>query len=344
MKNSLLAHLYPYIKGSQEDIATFSLQYLLSQSNKLNEAFTKLVADKMKIELENSLRYFCQVTGDSEEQERPDMVGIDSDGEESVLFEMKFYASLTANQPNTYLKRLRDNNGKGLIFVCPESRRTSLWATLKDVCEGTDKKDIDKYCIVADGVKLAIATWSEIIDMLKQVASSVDNAFTSDILQLEGYCNRIDSDAFIPFSAEDLSAKMAKMGERYYLILDEVINLILADENREVSKKGLQSRGYRKGYTSSLHIDDYTITLNYDREIWALPSCVETPFWVAIRNSEWEQTEHIKTVLKKYPERNKVEWWGMTYLALDVLQNATFSEVCENLKEQILKYIDEVIG
>ena len=302
MNNSLLAHLYPYIKGSQEDIATFSLQYLLSQSSKLNEAFTKLVTDKMNVELENSLTYFCQVTGDSEEQERPDMVGMDSEGKEAVLFEMKFYASLTANQPNTYLKRLRANNGKGLLFICPESRRTSLWATLKDVCEGTDKKDIDKYCIEADSVKLAIATWSEIIELLKQVAASVDNAFTSDILQLEGYCNRIDSDAFIPFSAEELSAKMAKMGERYYLILDEVINLILADEHREVSKKGLQSRGYRKGYTSSLHIDDYTITLNYDREIWALPSCAETPFWVAIRDSEWQLLPDIEERFKHIPE------------------------------------------
>jgi len=32
----------------------------------------------------------------------------------------------------------------------------------------------------------------------------------------------------------------------------------------------------------------------------------------------------------------------MTYLALDVLQNATFSEVCENLKDQIFKYIDDI--
>ena len=46
MNTSLLAHLYPYIKGSQEDVATYSLQYLLSQSDKLNIAFTKWLQRK----------------------------------------------------------------------------------------------------------------------------------------------------------------------------------------------------------------------------------------------------------------------------------------------------------
>ena len=123
MAQSLLAHLYPYIKGSQEDIATFSLQYLLSQSSKLNAAFTKFAADTMGVDLGERLQYRCQVTGESEEKERPDMVGTDADGAEIVLFEMKFYASLTANQPNTYLDRLRKNGGKGLLFICPMDRK-----------------------------------------------------------------------------------------------------------------------------------------------------------------------------------------------------------------------------
>ena len=85
MAYSLLAHLFPYIKGSQEDIATFSLQYLLTQSEKLNSAFTKRVADCMSVSFENTLKYDCQVTGDSNEKERPDMAGFDSEGNELHL-------------------------------------------------------------------------------------------------------------------------------------------------------------------------------------------------------------------------------------------------------------------
>ena len=295
MAQSLLAHLYPYIKGSQEDIATFSLQYLLSQSSKLNAAFTKFAADTMGIGLEERLQYLCQVTGESEEKERPDMVGTDADGAEVVLFEMKFYASLTANQPNTYLDRLRKNGGKGLLFICPMARKTSLWAKLQELCD-TETDDVNKYCVTVNGVNLAITTWSEVLGLLKQVASTVDNAFIPDIIQLEGYCNQMDSDAFIPFTAMDLSAKMAKMGERYYSVIDEIIDQLVANKSVKTSKKGLKATGYRKGYTRSLYIGDYTITLNYDRDMWKTPSSVETPFWVAIRDSEWDQIEQIKDI------------------------------------------------
>ena len=341
MAQSLLAHLYPYIKGSQEDIATFSLQYLLSQSAKLNAAFTKFIADILEIDLEARLQYRCQVTGESEEKERPDMVGVDTDGIEAVLFEMKFYASLTANQPNTYLKRLRESRGKGLLFICPKARKTSLWAKLQELCD-CEVSNINKCCIRVGGVNLAITTWTEILGLLKQVASTTDIASIPDIIQLEGYCNQMDSDAFITFTATDLSAKMAKLGERYYSIIDEVIEQLIANKSIETSKKGLKATAYRKGYTRSLYIEKFTITLNYDRDMWKTPSSIETPFWLGIRDCEWDQTEPIKDYLKTIPDRKKEEWWGMTFLAIEPLQNVTFTEVCENLTQQILWHINQI--
>jgi len=341
MAQSLLAHLYPYIKGSQEDIATFSLQYLLSQSSKLNAAFTKFTADIMDLDLEPRLQYLSQVTGEGEEKERPDMVGLDTEGAESVLFEMKFYASLTANQPNTYLDRLRKNYGKGLLFICPMTRKTSLWAKLQELCND-EVTMVNKYCVTVNGIKLAITTWAEILGLLKQVASTADTAFVPDIIQLEGYCNQMDSDAFIPFTATDLSAKMAKLGERYYSIIDEVIEQLIANKSIETSKKGLKATAYRKGYTRSLYIEALTITLNYDRDMWKTPSSIETPFWLGIRNCEWDQTEPIKEYLKTIPDRKKEEWWGMTFLAIEPPQNASFTEVCENLAQQILWHINQI--
>ena len=339
MNNSLLAHLYPYIKGSQEDVATYSLQYLLAQSDKLNIAFTKMAAGKMDIELENKMQYLCQVTGESEEQERPDMVGLASDGNESVLFEMKFYASLTQNQPNTYIKRLKKNNGKGLLFVCPMSRRTDLWAKLKELCNEITTEEISEYCIDVEGVKLAITTWNEIIETLKQVSASTDNTFTSDILQLEGYCNKIDSDAFIPFSADDLSVKSAIKEERYYAVIDEVVDLLKAETTWKCSKGG-NSNANRNGYSARIIVDNYNVELLYDRNMWKNPETEETPFWVAVSDENREQTEKIMNKVKSFPER---KWddsvWNWTYLALETLQNSTKSEVCEHLKLQILKYV-----
>ena len=342
MAYSLLAHLYPHIKGSQEDIATLSLQYLLSQSDDLNRAYTKLLANSMEVDLPLSLQYTCQVVGDSEKKERPDMVGFNSTGDETVMCEMKFYASLTQNQPSTYLDRLIAGNGKGLVFVCPAARITSLWAKLNDLCADRSVSAVNNYCIAVDEVRLAILSWSEILETLKQTAASTAISCLPDIAQLEGYCAQLDSDAFIPFSAEDLSAEMAKKAERYYDIVDEVIELMHADPVFSTSKKGLKATGYRKGYTRSITIDNYAITLNYDRDLWKDPKSVETPFWVAIRNSDWKQSPQIVERLNCFPEHHKQFFWSNVFLAVEPLQNATFSEVCEDMKKTIIGYLETI--
>lgn len=340
MAHSLLAHLYPHIRGSQEDIATYSLQYLLAQSKELNRAFTKRISAVLHIETEEVLQYVCQSTGKGEEKERPDMVGLDSNGNENILCEMKFYATLTVNQPNTYIDRLIQCGGKGLIFVCPTVRLTNLWAKLKELCEERDVETIDDYCIKVDGINLAIITWTEIIELLKQIASSVAIKFSADIAQLEGYCEQLDSEAFLPFSAEDLSAEMANKGERYYQVVDEVVELFCADKRYKTSKKGLKATAYRKGYTRSLFIDGLTFTLNYDRDMWKNPENIETPFWIAIRNEDWDQDEKMVKKHEVFAENKKQIFWGMIFLALEPLQNSTFSEVCEDIKHQIERYIE----
>ena len=242
MSYSLLAHLYPHIRGSQEDIATLSLQYLLMQSKELNQVFTKRIAELMEINLEDTLQYVCQVTGESEEKERPDMAGLNVSGKEVILCEMKFYATLTSNQPNTYLKRLQKNDGMGLAFVCPEVRKTNLWAKLKELCVDCDINKVNDYCIMVDGIRLAIITWADIINWFIAVTPSQNNNLSADIKQLQGFCDQLDNEAFIPFSAEDLSAQMANKAERYYWVLDGVIELLCADEALDTSTKKSKSK------------------------------------------------------------------------------------------------------
>ena len=51
MAQSLLAHLYSHIRGSQEDVATLSLQYILSQSEELRYGFNRLIGSKLHVDL-----------------------------------------------------------------------------------------------------------------------------------------------------------------------------------------------------------------------------------------------------------------------------------------------------
>ena len=152
MAESLLAHLYSRIKGSQEDVATMSLQYLLSQSSAMKQAFTDLVASSLNIDIWEELQYSCQSVG--ENKERPDMVGKNRTGTEVVLCEMKFYAGLTHNQPLGYLDRIATNKGKGLVFICPKVRESSLWNKLLTLCKDREVEEVKPYSVLVDGIPM----------------------------------------------------------------------------------------------------------------------------------------------------------------------------------------------
>ena len=338
MANSLLAHLYTHIRGSQEDIATISLQYILSQSSELKDIFTKRIGDCLAVELP-VLQYSCQSAGKN--KERPDMSGTDESGNEVILCEMKFYAGLTKNQPLSYIERLKEGGGLGLVFVCPNARLISLWTKIKELCTDYPVEKVNDFCLSVDGVRLTIVSWAEILELLHKTAASVAVERLSDINQLEGYCAQMDSDAFIPFSEEDLSADISKKAERYYEVIDKTIELLCDDDRLETSLKGLKATAYRKGYTRSIYIDEFAVSLNYDRDLWKSNSSLETPFWFTVRDKDWKQFEEMKKIISSYPEiKRENKLWNLEWIALEPLTDATILEVCEDMKKQILDFIE----
>lgn len=340
MAESLLAHLYSRIKGSQEDVATISLQYILSQSKELNKAFTSFCSSLINKEFQNILQYDCQVSG--EEKERPDMAGFDSNSVEQILFEMKFYAGLTNNQPLTYLERLEKNNGTGLIFVCPKARLTSLWSELRQICAEADKaiETINSKCISVNGIHMAITTWSDILEHIKKVADSSATDSLSDIKQLKGFCDQMDNNAFIPFNDEDLFPLNAKKIQRLSEVIDETSKLLYSDNDINCTPKG-KSNPFRTGYERKINIDDFVIFFSYDLELWKSNNSIATPFWIAVCDKEEKQTKDILDKLYKIDENKKDRTvWNLCYLALTPLTNATMDEICQNLKKQILDYVD----
>ena len=183
-------------------------------------------------------------------------------------------------------------------------------------------------------------SWAEVLELLTTTASSAAIELLADIKQLEGYCAQMDSDAFIPFTSDDLTADIAKKAERYYRVIDETISLLCDDDHIVTSAKGLKASAYRNGYTRSLYIDNYAITLNYDRTLWKSTSSIETPFWVALRDKKWVQTDEIKNTLISFPALKREDsLWGLTFLALEPLTDSTLLEVCSDLKTQILEYL-----
>lgn len=341
MANSLLAHLYSRIKGSQEDVATLALQYIVAQSSKLNREFTRLLGSALNEEITTDLNYVCQSVG--ENQERPDIAGIDTNGAERILCEAKFYAGLTENQPNGYLDRLRKENGLGLVFICPAARKTTLWSKLLDLCKEREIINVDEFCVTIDSIRMSIVTWGEIIEALQRVASAEAQDSLPDIYQLDGFCRMMDSDAFIPLSLDDLGPEKARGEERYYRILDELIESLRMEKALSPSTKGVKATAYRQGYARAIKIRGYWVSINYDRELWMNTASKETPFWVAIRSgNDWKQDEYIKRAYQRYPAAEQDVKWGLTYMALYPLLYGTLDEIVDSMKAQIMEYIDVI--
>ena len=118
---SLLARFFNQIKSSQEDIASEGLRYILQNSDLAKSIINGQIKSKTNLQLQE-LNYVSQISKTG--LGRTDISGIDINGNEIVIFEAKFWASLTENQPASYLKRLPDNSV--LAFICPSLRKSSL--------------------------------------------------------------------------------------------------------------------------------------------------------------------------------------------------------------------------
>jgi len=115
------------------------LAYILQSSESARGEINRYIFQKTDIKLGN-INYVTQNAG--QKLERPDISGFNEDGKEVIIFEAKFWASLTKNQPVAYLDRLGDNSV--LIFICPKLRKMKLQK--KSIMTHNKRKKIDKIC------------------------------------------------------------------------------------------------------------------------------------------------------------------------------------------------------
>lgn len=343
MAESLLAHLYTRISGSQEDVATVALNYIINSSPDLNAAYNKLLSDTLKIDIPADVRYKDQSVG--ENLERPDMSGKTPEGKEVILCEMKFYAGLTDNQPNGYLDRLIKKEGKALVFVCPKARQLSLWSRVKDLCleKGRTLEDEDGYRITVDGIAMAVITWGEIIETLRLTASSVALETLPDIAQLSGFCNMMDREAFIPFTPEELGPETARKEDRYADIVDAVTDKLDTMKDLNPCKKSKQN-AWRDGYWRYINIKNHRIDIYYHRPAWKA-SVAGVPLWISIFDENDKQPDAYKRYFETLSESKRfVHYTGRIMLPLEIEPYVPQDDVVDDLIRQIISYIDCLDG
>ena len=239
---SLLGQFYTRIKGSQEDIASEGLTYVLQRSLTARQALNKVVETISGLAF-GDISYSSQSVG--ENLERPDISGVDKDGKEVVLLEAKFWAALTNNQPVGYLNRLGDNTV--LLFVVPTLRVrpvfNELQMRLKQAGIEFETNNNTKHTLSVKhsqkSQQLIVRTWEDILHPIRQsLTQSEEQVLLSDITQIIGFCETIDNNSFQPYQGEDFAPSIAKKINSYYDLADKVID--------ELKKRNLANTTDRK--------------------------------------------------------------------------------------------------
>ena len=302
---SLFGNFFERIKGSAEFLASESLNYILNNSQKANENLIQLINRDNNSDY-SMIRFSSQVQGDK--LEIPDISGFNKDEEEVIIIETKFWASLTSNQPGTYLERLVDNGI--LVFVCPEQRTISLEDeiihALKEKCE----RNADG--LIKTGNKtIIIYSWKTILDNLEKDIDNSEFEIRSDINQLRGLCDRVDSESFLPITEKDLSPEIPRRILSYNSIVDKVIDSLVKEN--VLSTKGLKATPEKWGYRRYAFNGDLTISVDVNLEKWA--KNVDTPIWLEI-SEQWKVTPLVHTInneIEKKYERNYGPHLGRPY-------------------------------
>ena len=350
LTNSLLAFLYPHMKYCPEDVATLVMCHILEQSSVLKEAFTKAISEKLNIPVipTDEVYYRTQVVGKN--KERPDIVAFDKDSQETIICEVKFYAALTENQPNGYLDKIVNSPNTGLIFICPETRKTELWRQLCELVKHRNPVPVgDGQCVSISETKMSIISWGEVLDTLFSVASKAAVEEIDNVKQLRGLCEMIDDQSgFIPFKPEDFGVDVAVSMDRYYKVIDELINKLKAQKEIPASTSTKRATGVWNGYTRYIEVGKVEVGLDFSRAFWKKNDSEKTPFWMWIHPlSKYEEHNDIQARTKNYIEHldsnlKQKDSNGIIHIALIAPLGATLDEVADSLCKQVITHIKAV--
>lgn len=344
---SLLGQFYYRIKGKHEDIASESLTYIFKNSVRARRTLNQIIYTNTGLEF-SDLSYSTQNVG--EKFERPDISGKDEHGKEVLIIEAKFWASLTSNQPNKYLERLSKDSV--LIFLVPSLRERAIF---EEITIRIKEKYLDyQYEIKNFQIKLfeknqfiLIKNWDNILNVIKSELQQENNQILiSDVDQIIGLCNTIDSNSFIPINEDDLSPLIPKKINSYFDIVDKVVEEVI-NRIEEASIKGLMKTPHRYGYRRYFRIGNIAFGMSLKFDIWA--EYADTPFWIYLReindNSNWILSEPFKRKCenlallhnRKFVDRN-----NEIHISLKPKLNKTEDIVINDLADQIEKIYNEL--
>jgi hypothetical protein len=315
MRNSLLAHIASNFISEYENVANSSVAYLLNEYPASQAALKNILGvDKVPT------YYITEMSTTS--NGRPDVTGLDKNGEKAIIIEGKFWANLTENQPNNYLKEL--SNGGKILFLAPDKRLTSLNLEIIKRLNGENDR-------------VVISSWKNFLELIETENNKNHNPhLASDLIQLKELCQKMDTEGMPPLSMSDLDPMNGRVASQFSDVIDEC-NPILGDWNH-ADFKGLKTQSAKYGHGFYFRSHNFTCYLCFDSNNWYVREN-HTPIWLSIKDQDWKDSEKINQALSDFDSTNSHggDYGILLHTGMDKSQ--VVDHIAEKVKE-VLTHLD----
>ena len=341
---SVLAHVV--LNGSlpSEPAATQALAHILNSSPNIARSFVGVLR-QAGIEFEPG--HIKAELG--HEDSRPDLTIHDSHGRVRAFVENKFWAGLTDAQPVSYLEDLPDDPPTALLFVVPQQRVTTVWNELKLRCTLAEFEWLDapgKRSVTSSRVgckTMLITSWTHVLEGLLDAARSGEHdTIRHDILQLQGLTSRIDSEAFLPIRADEVTSQETARRLVNYSGLIEDITQKLRDRGVADTNHLRTAHGY---YTAGRYLrvhGKFGLWLGIEFEVWSDAGI--TPLWTMLDNGEFSGVAgHHHTIRELFDHAQLYKDAGVVYIPIRLNTGEERDRVVEDAVAQMNRIADTLL-
>lgn len=353
MPDSLFGHLVFQFSAHPEDLATEALCFILNRSYAARDAFSKILRN-IDIPIPANLKYETQA-GSQKDTARPDLIGRDASGQTVLLGESKFWAGLTDNQPVTYLHRLSEQGGSALLFIAPSVRIPTLWPELvrrcKDAALPFEQVAWDNP-LAADiriartiGAKyLVLASWKVVLAAMQHALELEDDRdMLSNLSQLKGLCEQMDTTAFLPVQSEELTGSIGHRVVQYAELVEDIFSALAAANL--ASKGGYVTGGSKGTYIRYMRFAGLGCSIEYNPFLWSAHG--PTPLWLGIntaaKHPDLTVRDRLVSLEVEEPKRMFAIGNGYFYIPLFLPVGVEKPQIIEDIVRQIVGIRDLLV-
>lgn len=281
---------------SPEDLATEGLCYLL-RHRVAAEAFVRHLNEKAGVTLPSSMTFRTQEEAEDGDGQ-PDMRGVAGDGTTQLLVESKFWAGLTKNQPNGYLRELVNGSGGTLLFLVPHPRRPYLWPKIRDEAASvfevreTNTSESSFMLQLRDETTLVLQSWKlalNVVESAVQVEGGLHDLL-EDVHQVQSLCDRYSDEGFHPLRGDELGQDVGKRIHQLTQIVQDLRGRLGNGWGPETS---ISTR--KKWYTFRTKLYGFQAVIGIKYYWWARDG--RSPLWLRVKTQSANRRDAVLNAL-----------------------------------------------